>query len=166
MGRISLGIALVAMGLLSACGSSIKSSSSLDTSAQTKIHTSKLLVHSVDGSELNVPEHIVSKLESYLKSELGKRQLLAKQGATDASLVDVKITYYRMRGGFARDILGVLAGKDGIQADVSIFEPNSTKALSKITASSFNFVAAGTEDDIPRLFAKVVAKEIEKEIGN
>ena len=165
MKKIVLGLALVAAGMLAACGGSIKSSTALDTTSQSKIQHSKLLVRHVDGAQFNVPEHILTQLKSYLESELGKRQLLAAKGAADANMVDIKITYYRMRGGMARDILGVLAGKDGIQADVSIYEPKSNKPMNTIKASSYNFVAAGTEDDMARLFAKVVAKEIEKEVN-
>ncbi len=164
MARLFWVTALLTMGLLSGCGSSIKSTTAMDSSAKQQISSSKLVVDTIDDGKFNIPDHIQARLKSYLKNELAKRDLLAEEGASNANRIQIKVTYYRMRGGVARDILGVLAGKDGIQADVLILPPDSDKPLHTITASSFNFTAAGTEEEMPRLFAGVVAKEIDKQL--
>ncbi len=58
-------------------------------------------------------------------------------------------------------MFGVLAGKDGIEGDVTVHDAATGEVISKLTASSFKILAVGSDDDVARMFAEQVAMALE-----
>lgn len=93
-----------------------------------------------------------------LKNELSKANRLAASGQTDAVAIDIKIVAYRMRSGFSRMMFGVLAGKDGIESEVTMRDPKTGAVLGSSTVSTFNVMAVGGQEDVARMHAEEIGK--------
>jgi hypothetical protein len=100
-------------------------------------------------------EHFMNAVASYLKSELAKSGRLAKDG-DDALKVDIKVTEFRMRSGFTRQMFGIFAGKDGISSEVSVVDAQG-KVRGQSSVSTYNVLAVGSEEDVARMHAEEIA---------
>lgn len=98
--------------------------------------------------QLNTPEGAneegVSILYDHLTSRLDESGLLARANDAESSTLEVNVTYYTMRHGAARAMVGILAGTDNIQSMVKIKEAFTGKALWEFTVESKNPTAWGT----------------------
>jgi len=159
--KFSMAAAVLALTLVS-CGGNAQMARQMDSLDQEKFMTSKFEVNQVTTSVDNMPEHFLAAVKGHLKNELRSRGLLKASDVSNSNLIDVDVTYYRMRSGMSRMFLGMLAGKDGIEGKVTIHEAGSNHAIAEMTASSYNLMAIGESDDIARMFAEQVAKTIEK----
>ncbi|MGE5267510.1 MAG: DUF4410 domain-containing protein, partial [Deltaproteobacteria bacterium] len=130
--------AIVAISVLvAACGSTSQIRQPVEpVSAATAVFTVEKPVNAVPKDSDQPPEHFLSAVASYLKSELAKNGRLAKEG-DDALKIDIKVTEFRMRSGVSRMMFGILAGKDGIASDVSVRD-SSQKVIGSSTVSTFN----------------------------
>lgn len=86
-------------------------------------------------------------LESRLRSQLAGRLV---PGDAQANRIKIRVTYYRMRHGAARALVGIMAGQDRIVSDVSISSP-AGEPLGSLTVDSKNptamFTAKGLIED-------------------
>lgn len=162
--RNVLAAAVVAVAL-TACGGTAKMAMQMDQMNQLKLADNKMVVGDVTTSLKDVPDQFMAAVKGYLDSELRQQGLLAGKGAHGANRVSVNITYYRMRSGFTRMMFGVFAGKDGIDGKVAIKDAKG-RTITTLDASSYNVTAMGGPDDIARMFAKNVAKTLEKNIAS
>ncbi|MES0372578.1 MAG: DUF4410 domain-containing protein, partial [Mariprofundaceae bacterium] len=137
---------------------------SFSDDAVATIKSQKLELRDVKVTAADVPDHFVSAMKGHLKNELRMRGLLAGDGNSQAASIDMDVTYYRMRSGITRMMFGILAGKDGVEADIEISVHGTKDVLTKLTASSYNIMALGGPDDVARMFAEEVAKAIEKNL--
>jgi hypothetical protein len=147
--------------LLSACGGNVKVAMPMNQSAEQKMTDQKAAVRMVKASAADVPSHFLLAVKGHVENELNRRGMLANGSADSAHQIDVNVTYYRMRTGFTRMMFGVLAGKDGIEGDVTVHDAATGEVISRLTASSFNIMAVGSEDDVARMFAEQVAMALE-----
>lgn len=161
--RTKFALACIIPLFLISCGGNAKVISALDSGDKAKITSQKMAVRSIQSNVDDVPEHFLAAVRGHLKNELGKRGLLAMD--QEANHIDLNVTYYRMRSGITRMMFGVFAGKDGIEADIEIRDISSNKVMGKLSASSYNVMAIGNEDDIARIFAEKAAEEIEKSLN-
>jgi len=158
-------IAIIAAGFLTACGGSAKVTKSFSDDAVATMKSHKMELRNVTVSADEVPDHFVSAMKGHLKNELKKRGLLAGNGNAQAAAIDMDVTYYRMRGGITRMMFGILAGKDGVEADIKILEHGTNNVLTTLTASSYNVMALGGPDDVAQMFAEEAAEAIEKNLA-
>ncbi len=116
----------------------------------------------ISPGKTEIPTHVVNAVTGHLSAELRKRGLAADEGASNAIRIDGTTTYYRMRSGFARMAVGILAGKDGIKCEVTLVDSATGTPTGKFDVSSFNLTAIGGEDDVARMLAKEIAEALEK----
>jgi len=160
----NLFIAVAAAAVLTACGGSAKVTKSFSDDAVATIKSQKLELRDVKVSAEDVPDHFVSAMKGHLKNELKMRGLLAGDSNTQAAVIDLDVTYYRMRGGITRMMFGILAGKDGVEAEIKILEHGTNNVLTTLTASSYNVMALGGPDDVAQMFAEEAAVAIEENL--
>ncbi|GAB3388267.1 DUF4410 domain-containing protein [Lysobacter fragariae] len=79
--------------------------------------------------------------EPRLQQKLGS--LLVAGEDASAKRINIRVTYYRMRNGAARFMVGIMAGRDRIQSEVSIVAPDG-KVLGTMSVDSSNSTAMGT----------------------
>jgi len=95
---------------------------------------------------------------SNLKVELAKRHLLANENSGPEFYIDIAVTNYRMRGDVVRFMLGMFAGKDGVESTVSIRDSKTEELAGETDVSTFNITAIGSMDEIARMHAQEIAK--------
>jgi len=158
-----VGFALV---MLVSCGGNAKVTKGFSNDAASIVKSEKLQLGDVKVSAEDVPDQFVAAMKGFLKVELRKRGLLAGEDNLNPAIVSMDVTYYRMRSGFSRMMFGMLAGKDGVEAKVSIVDSKTKSPLTELVASSYNLAAFGGADDVARMFAEEVAKSIEENLSN
>lgn len=77
------------------------------------------------------------------------------------SILDVNVTYYRMRPGAARALVGIMAGRDKIQSTVTVKGANG-QILSEYTVTSTNATAWGTAHGMIEKHAKEIVETLTK----
>lgn len=158
--------AVMLLGIaLAACGSSSKITKPIEQA--TEIGPVKFKVGEIsDGSGKAVPSHILAALRGHLESQLTKRNLLAADASSERVVdVAIDITGYRMRSGVMRGMFGMMAGKDGMDSKITATAATDpTRVLGESTVSSYNIMAVGGEDDIPRMHAEEIAKFLAGEL--
>lgn len=107
--------------ILSGCGSSAVVNKSLND-LPNRDHA-KFTVESIKSDVAGVPDHFLAAISEYLKAELDKKNLLEKTDSSAAYKINILVNEYRMRSGVSRVMLGVLAGKDGVESTVTITDP-------------------------------------------
>lgn len=120
----------------------------------------KYTVGTVSAGKTEIPGHVINAVTGHLGAELRKRGLAAAPEDGDAIRIDATTTYYRMRSGFSRMMVGIFAGKDGIKCDVQLVNNKSGEAVGRFEVSSYNLTAVGGEDDVARLLATEIAKAL------
>lgn len=159
-------LAVMLLGIaLAACGSSSKVTKPIEQA--TEVGPVKFKVAGItDGSGKAVPSHILAALRGHLESQLTQRNLLAGDAAGDRVVdVAINITGYRMRSGMMRGMFGMMAGKDGMDSTITATAASDpTRVLGESTVSSYNVMAVGGEDDIPRMHAEEIAKFLAGEL--
>lgn len=108
----------------------------------------------------DIPTHIIKAVTGHLDSALRKQGLAAEGEA--GIRIDATTTYYRMRSGFSRMMVGALAGKDGIKAEITLVDKKSGSPVGKFQVSSYNVTAIGGEDDVARMLAEEIVKALQK----
>jgi len=103
------------------------------------------------------PEYFLGAVNHHLKSELAKNNRLAKQGEETVA-IDIKVVSYRMRSGFSRMMLGVMAGKDGIESEITLRDVKTGAVLGSSTVSSFNVMAVGGAEDVAQMHGVEISK--------
>lgn len=149
---------------LSGCGGSAVVPVRMDRANQQKLAADKMTVADVTSSVKGVPAHFLTNVKGHLEAALIERGLLAVKDPDHANKVEINITYYRMRGRFARSMFGIFAGRDGIDGEVIIVDPSGDR-ITTLDASSFNLSAGGGPDYIAREFAQQVVSTLEKHIA-
>lgn len=159
---LTLVMGLTSMLMLGACGSSSTAIQPLGAASGTAMGStpSKYVAGTVSPGKTEIPTHIVNAVTGHLTAELKKRGLDAVD-AQDAIRIDATTTYYRMRSGFSRMMVGILAGKDGIEADVKLVDAKTNQAVGEFKVKSYNMTAVGGEDDVARMLAEEIAKALE-----
>ena len=98
-------------------------------------------------------------LESRLRSQLSSRLV---PGDAQANRIKIRVTYYRMRHGAARALVGIMAGQDRIVSEVSISSP-AGQPLGSLMVDSKNptamFTAKGLIEDHADEIVKFVRGE-------
>ncbi|HKB58096.1 MAG TPA: DUF4410 domain-containing protein [Lacunisphaera sp.] len=121
----------------------------------------KYFAGTLSAGKTEIPAHVVQAVTGHLDAELRKRGLAAAAEDGNAIRIDATATYYRMRSGFSRMMVGMLAGKDGIKCDVQLVDKKSGQAVGQFQVSSYNLTAVGGEDDVARMLATEIAKALE-----
>lgn len=103
------------------------------------------------------PEYFLGAVNHHLKSELAKSNRLAKPGEEKVA-IDIKVVSYRMRSGFTRMMFGVMAGKDGIESEVTLRDVKTGTVLGSSTVSSFNVAAVGSQDTVAEMHGQEIGK--------
>lgn len=146
-------IALAAVAMLTGCASSTKIDQPVaSTEASAPVTYSDIVV---DNRGTEAPEHFLVAVKSYLRQELDRQAMYSPQSGKQ---VVITVVDYRMRSGFSRAMFGVLAGKDGIDSQVTIKDSKSGKVIGRSTVSSYNVLAVGGMEDIARMHAEEIAK--------
>ena len=159
MNRIIKSIAvLLSMSVLIACGSSMQVKKPLNLAGVDQSTARSYQIRNVKSENEDVPEHFMEMIRSNLKVELAKRHLLANENSDPEFYIDIAITNYRMRGDIARFMLGVFAGKDGVESIVSIRDPKTEELAGETDVSTYNITAIGSMDEIARMHAEEIAK--------
>jgi hypothetical protein len=146
----TLGILFFSL-LLSACSSSTKISQAIESRNQAQMKYANI---ELKNKAPDAPEHFSEAVKSYLKMELKNKGFYSEN---DGSSITVDIVDYRMRSGFTRAMFGILAGKDGVDSEVTVTDENG-KVIGKSKVSSFNVMAIGDMQDIARMHAEEIAK--------
>jgi hypothetical protein len=159
MNRIIESIAvLLSMIALIACGSSMQVKKPLDLAIAGQSTARSYQIRNVKSENEDVPEHFMEMIRSNLKAELAKPHLLTNENSDPEFYIDIVITNYRMRGDVARFMLGMFAGKDGVESTVSIRDPKTEELDGETDVSTFNITAIGSMDEIARMHAEEIAK--------
>lgn len=152
----------VCLLVLSACGSSAVVNKSLSESLSA--NDSKFTVETINCKIKDVPEHFLTAVNGYLKTELDKKNLLERTDSRTSYKVNIMVNDYRMRSGMTRMMFGAFAGKDGVESIVTIVDPVSGEVAGESTVSTFNITAVGGMDDIARMHAEKIAEFISGKI--
>jgi hypothetical protein len=148
-----------ACALIAACGSTSQIRQPIEpVSAATAVFTVDKPVNAVPKESDQPPEHFLNAVASYLRTELAKNGRLAKEG-DNALTIDTRVTEFRMRSGFTRQMFGIFAGKDGIASDVSVRDA-AGKVVGNSTVSTYNVMAVGGEEDVARMHAEEIARTL------
>jgi hypothetical protein len=148
---------------LSGCGSSSTAIQPMpDATPMGAGSPARYAAGTLSAGSTEIPAHVAQAVTGHLDSELRKRGLASAADDGNAIRIDATATYYRMRSGFSRMMVGMLAGKDGIKCDVQLVDKKSGKTVGKFQVSSYNLTAVGGEDDVARMLAEEIAKALEK----
>lgn len=158
MKLLPLVIAFVGASLLSGCGSS---TTAIRFNATAMGVPTGYVAGTISPGQTTIPTHIVNAVAGHLDAELRKRSLAPKNAGDRTIRIDATTTYYRMRSGFARMAVGVLAGKDGIQCEVELVDIAGGEVVGTFKVSAFNITAIGSEDDLARMLATEITKALE-----
>ena len=104
------------------------------------------------------PDHFLDAVQGHVRSELTLEKKLAAAGDASAALVDVKVVSYRMRSTFSRVMFGFLAGKDGVDSEVTIRDARTGQVLGSSTVSSYNVMTIVGQDGVARMHGQEIAK--------
>ena len=102
----------------------------------------------------DLPDRFKADLCEYVERDLKKHGILASGEATRK--VGVKICKFSMAQGASRVLLGGLAGKDYVKADINVVDTANNKIIGSTTIESSDRLAGGS----PVLFANDHAKAI------
>lgn len=149
---------------LSACGSS---STAIQPIANTTSNAmgsgpAKYVAGTLASGTTEMPAHIVSAVTGHLDAELHKHNLAPSANSERVIRIDATATYYRMRSGFSRMMVGIFAGKDGIECDVQLVDKTSGQPIGQFKVKSYNMTAVGGEDDVARMLAVEIVKALEQ----
>lgn len=149
--------ALTLSPLLVACGSTSQLRQPVEpVTAANAVFVVGKPVNAVAKESDQPPDHFLNAIASYLKNGLAKSGRLAKEGE-NALTIDIKVTEYRMRSGFTRQMFGVLAGKDGIASEIAVRDA-SGKMLGNASVSTYNVLAIGGEEDVARMHGEEISR--------
>jgi len=151
---------LILIFMLVGCGSNAKILRPINNADFSDNSPQAYSLGKIDISTDEVPEHFVAAVKGYLKSELKKCNLLCQTDSELTRIIDIDITYYRMRSGFSRMMFGMLAGKDGIKSTIKILDNKNDSIVGESEISTFNIMAVGGEDDVARMHAEAIVKFI------
>ena len=159
---IPLVAGLACLLFLSGCGSSSTAIQAIPTSTSTAMGAgpAKYLAGTISAGKTEMPTHIVNAVSGHLEAELRKHSLFAAAEDGNVLQINATATYYRMRSGFSRMMVGIFAGKDGIECDVQLVDKKSGQPVGKFKVSSYNMTAVGGEDDVARMLAAEIAKAL------
>jgi hypothetical protein len=133
---------------LTGCGSTISVKKPLEIMPGLQVTYS---VGEIKDLTEQVPEHFLTTIKSYVKSELKNRQMLADNDSSGAHKVNIVVTSYRMRSNISRVMFGAFAGKDGVESEVSVVDASTNAVLGESKVSTFNVTAVGGPEDIARM---------------
>lgn len=125
--------------------------------------------HPVQGNEFTLQFHApadasaqgMALLRNDINTELRTRGVLATDIAPDTRVLDVEVTYYRMRPGAARALVGIMAGRDKIESSVTV-KGFGGKVLSQYVVTSTNATAWGTSHGLIEKHAKEIVNNLVK----
>lgn len=103
----------------------------------------------------SAPKHFTLAVQSYLEQELRNNNAFSDDSQ---SKVTIQVVNYRMRSGFSRAMVGIFAGKDGIDSEVVVTNAVTGDVIGKSNVSSFNMTAIGGMDDVAKMHAKEIAR--------
>lgn len=163
--KFSAVFGLLGVFLFSGCGGSATAIQPMAAPGATPMGSAstnqKYVAGTLSAGKTEIPTHIINAVTGHLDAELRKRGL-APAAATDRKVrIDSTATYYRMRSGFSRMMVGMLAGKDGIECDVQLVDVASGGVIGTFKVSSYNLTAMGGEDDVARMLAAEIAKALQ-----
>ena len=144
--------------LLAACGSTSVVKQPVAAMPATSSYSVGTLTNATPKDGDQPPETFMSTLQGHVRSELGKEGRLAAAGAAASAQVDVKVTSYRMRSAFSRLMWGILAGKDGVDSEVTIKDAMTGEVLGSSTVTSYNATTIVGEDGVARMHGQEIAK--------
>lgn len=158
-----LAAGLACLLLLSACGSSSTAIQAMPSTATgpTAAGPAKYVAGTLAPGKTEIPTHIVNAVTGHLNAELRKGGLAPATDADRTIRIDATTTYYRMRSGFSRMMVGIFAGKDGIECDVQLVDKASGQAIGRFQVKSYNMTAVGGEDDVARMLAVEIVKALQ-----
>lgn len=125
--------------------------------------------HAVQGNTFTLQFHPsadasaqgMALLRNDLNMELRTRGVLADEMTPDTRVLDVDVTYYRMRPGAARALVGIMAGRDKIESSVTV-KGFGGKVLSQYVVTSTNATAWGTSHGLIEKHAKEIVDNLVK----
>lgn len=100
-------------------------------------------------------------LRTDLDNELRSKSLLATAPGAGVRVLDVNVTYYRMRPGAARALVGIMAGRDKIESAVTVKDAGG-KVLSEYVVTSTNGTAMGTASGMIAKHAREIVDTLGK----
>ena len=150
--RTFIAIALTT-AVITACGSTSQVRQALPDPAQGT-GSLQYQVADISASVEDVPGRFEADLRKYLEKDLKKHGILASDKPTRK--VSIRISEFSMAKGASRVLLGALAGKDYVKADINVVDTASNKIIGSTTIESSDRLAGGS----PVLFASHHAKAI------
>lgn len=153
MNRRQIVSLLFAASVITACGSTNTVRQALP---QATNGSPTYQIADITSKAKDVPAKFEKDLRIYLEKDLKKRGMLGKGAQTRK--VSVKITEFSMSKGANRFLLGALAGKDFVKAEVNVVDAASNELIGSTTIESKDRLAGGG----PELFTSYHAKAISK----
>lgn len=145
--------------LLTACGSSSTAIRPTGPAGTFDKANARYSAGTISAGTTEIPTHILNAVAGHLDAELRKLGLAATDG--EGIRLDATTTYYRMRSGFSRMMVGVFAGKDGIECDVRLVDGATGQPVGDFKVKAYNLTAVGGEDDVARMLASEIAKALD-----
>jgi hypothetical protein len=128
-------LALVTIGFLSGCASSVTRDASNSagapvTASTTHFGTKPVIVKVTldDTAREELKDNLkfdAKKLQEKLETALDARKLLAKADATDAMHLNVEVTGIRVRSSFSAVMFGFMAGNDHVNGTVTLADADN-----------------------------------------
>lgn len=126
--------------------------------SSTEVEQAKYVIKNIeDKSEKVAPEHFLHSIEGYLKAELKNRGIAAEDEVEINREVNIEITYYRMRSGFSRVMIGAMAGKDRVTSKVTVLDSKTGEVLGASEVDTYNVTAVADEQDVAKMHAEEIA---------
>jgi hypothetical protein len=95
------------------------------------------LSYSLEAAQsIEVPDQVLETMRTQLDRRLSARNLLASERENGADQAEIVITGYRMRHGATRSLVGIMAGCDEIQSEVTVRQPGTDETVGSATFGS------------------------------
>jgi curli biogenesis system outer membrane secretion channel CsgG len=153
MNRRQLVSLIFAAAIITGCGSTNTVRQALP---QTASGNPTYQIADISSKSEEVPAKFEKDLRKYLEEDLEKKGMLGN--GAESRKVSVEITEFSMSQGGSRLLLGALAGKDYVKAEVNVVDAASNELIGSSTIESKDRLAGGG----PELFTSYHAKAISK----
>ena len=152
------------MGLLIfivACGSESKFIHPLENSEVSPLLSKKFTVGKIFSSMEKVPQKFMFAITESLEATLKDRGLLQEDPAIPSHIINIEVSYYRMRNWFNRVMFGVMAGKDGVNSIVKIVDKSTQKQVGELFVSTYNISIFLGKNKISEMHAEEIVDALE-----
>jgi hypothetical protein len=146
---------------LTGCGSDSKFIHPLDNSDVSPLKSKKFTVGKIFSSVDKVPQKFMFAITESLEATLKNRGILQEDPAIPSNIINIEVSYYRMRNWFNRVMFGVMAGKDGVNSIVKIVDKSTQKQVGELFVSTYNLSIFLGKNKISEMHAEEIVDALE-----